>query len=60
MAQEHKQKKFRKDAPAPSTTELATKGADTSDVDSMLDEIDGLLEELGQDFAENYVQKGGQ
>ena len=32
--------------------------ADTSDLDDLLDEIDGLLEE--QDVLVNYVQKGGQ
>jgi ubiquitin-like protein Pup len=33
---------------------------DTSDVDDLLDEIDGVLEENAEEFVKNYVQKGGQ
>ena len=32
----------------------------TDDVDSLLDEIDGVLEENAEDFVRAYVQKGGQ
>jgi prokaryotic ubiquitin-like protein Pup len=32
----------------------------TEDVDSLLDEIDGVLEENAEEFVRAYVQKGGQ
>lgn len=32
----------------------------TEDVDSMLDEIDDVLEENAEEFVRAYVQKGGQ
>lgn len=32
----------------------------TEDVDSLLDEIDGVLEENSEDFVRAYVQKGGE
>jgi len=32
----------------------------TDDVDSLLDEIDGVLEENTDEFVKAYVQKGGQ
>ncbi|MCZ2839057.1 ubiquitin-like protein Pup [Modestobacter sp. VKM Ac-2985] len=32
----------------------------TDDVDSILDEIDGVLEENAEEFVRSYVQKGGQ
>lgn len=32
----------------------------TEDVDDLLDEIDGVLEENSSDFVRSYVQKGGQ
>lgn len=32
----------------------------TSDIDDLLDEIDGVLEENAEDFVRSYVQKGGQ
>jgi prokaryotic ubiquitin-like protein Pup len=32
----------------------------TEDVDSLLDEIDGVLEENAEEFVKSYVQKGGQ
>lgn len=31
-----------------------------NEMDELLDEIDGLLEENAVDFVKNYVQKGGQ
>jgi prokaryotic ubiquitin-like protein Pup len=30
------------------------------DIDSMLDEIDGVLESNAEDFVRSFVQKGGQ
>jgi ubiquitin-like protein Pup len=32
----------------------------TDDVDSLLDEIDGVLEENAEEFVKSYIQKGGQ
>ena len=32
----------------------------SEDVDSILDEIDGVLEENAEEFVKSYVQKGGQ
>jgi len=32
----------------------------TEDVDSLLDEIDGVLEENAEEFVKSYVQKGGE
>jgi ubiquitin-like protein Pup len=32
----------------------------TEDVDSLLDEIDGVLEENAEEFVRSYVQKGGE
>ena len=32
----------------------------TEDVDSLLDEIDDILEENAEDFVKSYVQKGGE
>lgn len=34
--------------------------ADTSDIDSMLDEIDGVLESNASEFVSGFVQKGGE
>lgn len=38
----------------------ATKAADLTDTDELLDEIDALLEEVGVETAINFRQKGGQ
>lgn len=32
----------------------------SDDVDSLLDEIDGVLEENAEEFVKSYVQKGGE
>lgn len=32
----------------------------SQDVDDMLDEIDGVLEENAEEFVSNYIQKGGE
>lgn len=34
--------------------------SNTSDIDSMLDEIDGVLESNASEFVSGFVQKGGQ
>ncbi|MCX6512997.1 MAG: ubiquitin-like protein Pup, partial [Actinobacteria bacterium] len=46
------------------TEELAadSTGADQlkADLDDLLDEIDGVLEDNAEEFVRNYVQKGGE
>jgi ubiquitin-like protein Pup len=44
------------DAPATSKSGEAIK----ADLDELLDEIDGVLEENAEEFVKSYVQKGGQ
>ncbi|WP_022916469.1 ubiquitin-like protein Pup [Ruania albidiflava] len=46
------------DDPAPPPT--AAPQAQTSDVDSLLDEIDDVLETNAESFVRGFVQKGGQ
>ena len=41
-------------------TEAAEPRDFDSDVDAILEEIDGVLEENAQEFVAGYVQKGGQ
>ncbi len=36
------------------------RSADTTSTDSLLDEIDGILETNAEEFVRSYVQKGGQ
>lgn len=36
------------------------KAAETSSTDSLLDEIDDILETNAEEFVKSYVQKGGQ
>jgi len=43
-----------------SATSTEDKEALDEDVDSILDEIDGVLEENAEDFVKSFVQKGGQ
>jgi prokaryotic ubiquitin-like protein Pup len=54
----------RKQRPKSEETEVeeptTTEGADTSEVDDLLDEIDEVLEENAEEFVKNYVQKGGE
>lgn len=44
--------------PAPKSSETAEEVK--ADIDDLLDEIDGLLEENAEEFVKSYVQKGGQ
>lgn len=42
-------------------TEAAAHGAALKDdMDALLDEIDGVLEENAEEFVRNYLQKGGE
>lgn len=40
--------------------EAAEKKRSLDDIDDLLDEIDGLLEENAEEFIKGYVQKGGE
>jgi len=69
MAQERKQptrKSTETDAPeettevAPETDVAERKEALDDDVDSILDEIDDVLETNAEDFVKSFIQKGGQ
>ncbi|WP_347350116.1 ubiquitin-like protein Pup [Intrasporangium sp.] len=66
-AQEHARPQRREDEPAdvPQTPPAAPAGADVKqglgdDIDSVLDEIDGVLETNAEEFVRGFVQKGGQ
>lgn len=49
------------DAPVEETSDVHDRvGKLTEDVDSLLDEIDDILEENAEEFVKSYVQKGGQ
>lgn len=57
----------RKPAPQREETEVdetpaSTEHADKlkSDLDELLDEIDGVLETNAEDFVKSYIQKGGE
>lgn len=62
--QEQQRPQRRSDAPeeseevvVPTTT---TETSSSSDVDSLLDEIDDVLETNSEEFVRGFVQKGGQ
>jgi len=48
------------DEPVPTASDTQAKEALDEDVDAILDEIDGVLEENAEDFVKSFVQKGGQ
>ncbi|GAB3497422.1 ubiquitin-like protein Pup [Flexivirga lutea] len=63
--QEHKNPQRRDadpadDAPEPAPTTAPAKQELDDDVDSVLDEIDGVLESNSEEFVRGFVQKGGQ
>lgn len=49
-------------AEAEETATSSSAGADQlkADLDDLLDEIDGVLEDNAEEFVRNYVQKGGE
>lgn len=64
---EQQHKSPRKQGDAGETTEVENaeavperSGKLDDDVDSILDEIDGVLEENAEEFVRSFVQKGGQ
>jgi ubiquitin-like protein Pup len=48
------------DQAAASTAQADRKAAIDADVDSLLDEIDDVLEVNAEEFVKSFVQKGGQ
>lgn len=48
------------DEPVTTASDTQAKEALDEDVDAILDEIDGVLEENAEDFVKSFVQKGGQ
>ena len=52
---------WRRPGPAPSPGGgSAASQANTADLDSLLDEIDSVLETNAEEFVKGFVQKGGQ
>lgn len=46
---------------SPKTDEMAKKGEELkADMDDLLDEIDGVLEENAEEFVKAFVQRGGE
>jgi ubiquitin-like protein Pup len=65
MAQEQKQPRKSSETEeaveaAPETDVAERKEALDDDVDSILDEIDDVLESNAEDFVKSFIQKGGQ
>jgi ubiquitin-like protein Pup len=65
MAQEQKQPRKPSETEeatevAPETDVAERKEALDDDVDSILDEIDDVLETNAEDFVKSFIQKGGQ
>lgn len=63
--QERKQRSKQNEISADEISEESVHGSDKSDqlkndLDTLLDEIDGVLEENAEEFVRNYVQKGGE
>lgn len=48
------------DPPAGGAPAAGSAAAQTSDLDSLLDEIDDVLEVNAEEFVQGFVQKGGQ
>ena len=66
-AQEHSRPQRREGEPDPGADEApvapeasARKEALDDDIDTVLDEIDGVLEANAEEFVRGFVQKGGQ
>lgn len=55
-----KQKPAPQEKAAETTHSEGGEQADLSDTDSLLDEIDAILEENAEEFVKGYIQKGGQ
>jgi len=67
MPEQQKKKEGRPSKPAEGgeggsgSAELSKKGKKIKeDIDKLLDEIDGILEENAEEFVKSYVQRGGE
>lgn len=62
MSQKQTQKQKTKTTAAPQETERGQKATpiQDEDMDAFMADIDGVLEEMGEEFAQNYHQKGGE
>lgn len=59
-SQEFAQSSRREDTPPPELPVPQAPQAQTSSVDSLLDEIDSILVTNAESFVQGFVQKGGQ
>ena len=59
-ATERTQDDYLPDPPADGAPTPGSAAAQTSDLDSLLDEIDDVLEVNAEEFVQSFVQKGGQ
>lgn len=58
---EHQERNVAPQRREEQTVEVASAaGIQTSELDALLDEIDGVLEVNAEEFVRSYVQKGGQ
>ncbi|MGM7667325.1 ubiquitin-like protein Pup [Microbacterium sp. A93] len=63
MSQQYGSSFDREDETPPAETPAPTGGsaqAHTADLDSLLDEIDSVLESNAEEFVKGFIQKGGQ
>lgn len=44
----------------PESTKAKSRARLKADLDALLDEVDGVLEENAEDFVAGYIQKGGE
>ena len=58
--QRKSQRRDEQDEDIASTGSVEANEELAEDVDAILDEIDGVLEENAEDFVKSFVQKGGQ
>lgn len=59
-SQQHEEDNHIPDPLPEGTPAPGSAAAQTSDLDSLLDEIDGVLEVNAEEFVQGFVQKGGQ
>ena len=64
MAEKKQKEKAKSEEPQAESTgskDLTAKGEEIKeDLDSLMDEIDEVLEENAEEFVKNYVQRGGE
>jgi len=60
QSQQRAEENYLPDPPPAGTPTPGSAAAQTSDLDSLLDEIDDVLEVNAEEFVQSFVQKGGQ